>query len=120
VQVKISVRHGHLSDDNQAILREKAEKLLHFFDRITMIETTVDLQKTPDERCRVEFVVQAEHKHDFVAHESHADLLTAADMALHKIEGQLRRYKEKIQDHRRTPSVGEVAGTPGFENNPEE
>ena len=28
------------------------------------------------------------------------------------IEGQLRRYKEKIQDHRRTPSAGEVAGAP--------
>jgi hypothetical protein len=32
----------------------------------------------------------------------------------------LRRYKEKIQDHRRTPSAGEVAGAPAAEESGEE
>jgi len=109
VQVKIAVRHGHLNEATQRVIKEKAEKLLHYFDRLTLIEVTVDLQKTPDDRCRCEFVVQAEHKHDFVAAESHQELLAAIDLALHKIEGQLRRYKEKIQDHRRTPSTGDVS-----------
>jgi putative sigma-54 modulation protein len=110
VQIKISARHGHLNDDTQRFIRGKAEKLLHFFDRLTMIEVTVDLQK---EQQLVEFVVQAEHKHDFVAREGHADLAAAVDLVLAKLEGQLRRYKEKIQDHRRTPSAGQVAGAPG-------
>jgi putative sigma-54 modulation protein len=110
VQVKISVRHGHLGEATQQIIREKAERLLHLFDRITMIEVTVDLKKTEeDRRCRVDFVVQAEHKHDFVAQESQQDVVAAVDLALGKIQGQLRRYKEKIQDHRRKPSAGEVA-----------
>jgi putative sigma-54 modulation protein len=52
--------------------------------------------------------VQAEHKHQFVAHEQDANLLAAVDLVMAKIEGQLRRYKEKIQDRRRTPSAGEV------------
>ncbi len=123
MQVKISVRHGHLSENTQTTIREKAEKLLHFFERLTMIEVTIDLKdrgngRPPEDRkaledtCRVEFVVQAEHKHDFVAHESHQDVLAAVDLAFDKIEGQLRRYKEKIQDHRRRPSTGEVAGAP--------
>jgi putative sigma-54 modulation protein len=112
VQVKISVRHGHLSENNQAIIREKAEKLLHLFDRLTLIEVTVDLAKTPDEKCRVEFLVQAEHKHDFVAHESNQDVIAAVDLVLNKVQAQLRRYKEKLLDRRRTPSAGEVAGAP--------
>ena len=123
MQVKISVRHGHLSDGAQTIIREKAEKLLHFFERLTMIEVTIDLKdrgngrppedrKVLEDKCRVELVVQAEHKHDFVAHESHQDVLAAMDLALDKLEGQLRRYKEKIQDHRRKPSTGEVANGP--------
>jgi putative sigma-54 modulation protein len=121
VQVKISARHGHLSDSNQRVIRDKAEKLLHFFDRLTMIEVTVDLKKTEEDRCcRVEFVVQAEHKHDFVAHESHNDVLAAVDLCLDKIVGQLRRYKEKIQDHRRRPPTGEVAGAPRLEEGAEE
>ena len=109
MQVKISVRHGHLGEATQSAIREKAEKLLHLFDRLTMIEVTVDMKKTEEDRCHVEFVVQAEHKHDFVAQESQYDLLAAVDLALNKIQGQIRRYKEKIQDHRRKPSTGEVA-----------
>ena len=45
--------------------------------------------------------------------ESHHEVMAAVDAALHKVQAQLRRYKEKIQDHRRTPSVGDVAGGPG-------
>jgi putative sigma-54 modulation protein len=117
VQIKISVRHGHLSDATQQFIREKAEKLLHFFERLTMIMVTVDMKK---DHKWVEFLVQAEHKHDFVAHESHADLLAAVDLALDKLALQIRRYKEKIQDHRRTPSTGEVAGAPAVEEPGEE
>jgi putative sigma-54 modulation protein len=117
VQIKISVRHGHLSDETQQFIRDKAEKLLHYFERLTMIEVTVDLKK---DQKRVEFLVQAEHKHDFVAHESAAELPAAVDLALAKLALQLRRYKEKIQDHRRTPSAGEVAGAPASEESGED
>jgi len=117
VQVKISARHGHLSDATQQFIREKAEKLLHFFQRLTMIEVTVDLK---NEEKWVEFLVKAEHKHDFVASETHPDILAAVDLVMEKLESQVRRYKEKIQDHRRTPSTGEVAGTPALEEPSEE
>jgi putative sigma-54 modulation protein len=110
VQIKISVRHGHLNESAQQLIRDKASKLLHYFERLTIIEVTVDLKK--DDSKAVEFVVQAEHKHDFVARESHAELLTAVDMTLAKLESQIRRYKEKIQDHRRNHSAGEVTGAP--------
>jgi putative sigma-54 modulation protein len=104
VQIKISARHGHhLSDATQQFIRDKAEKLLRYFDRLTSIEVTVDV-----EGKLVEFLAHAEHKHEFVAHETNADVLVAVDAAVSKIEGQIRRYKEKIQDHRRRPSHGDV------------
>jgi putative sigma-54 modulation protein len=111
VQIKISARHGHLAEPVQQFIRDKAQKLVHLFSRLTMIEVTVDLQ---DELRIVEFNVSAEHKHDFVARESDKDVLAAVDLAMAKIEGQLRKYKEKIQDHhRRRPSTGSVeASTP--------
>jgi putative sigma-54 modulation protein len=117
VQIKISVRHGHISDATQQFIRDKAEKLLHYFERLTMIEVTVDMKK---DQKQVEFVVQAEHKHDFVARESNPELMAAVDVALDKLALQLRRYKEKTQDHRRTPSAGEVAGAPAAEESGEE
>ena len=103
MQIKISTRHGHLADATRQFIHEKAEKLLRYFERLTSIEVTVDV-----EAKNVEFLAHAEHKHEFVAHEANADLLAATDAAVAKIEAQIRRYKEKIQDHRRRPSHGDV------------
>lgn len=108
MQVKITARHGHLGDPAQEMIRDKAEKLLHYFDRLTLIEVVVDLKRTEEDRCHVEVKVQAEHKHDLVGLAAEHDVMAAVDQALHKVEGQLRRYKDKIQDRRRTPSIGEV------------
>jgi putative sigma-54 modulation protein len=107
VQIKISTRHGHLNEETQNHIREKAGKLLHFFQRIMQIEVVVDVK---DDDKFVEFLVSAEHKHDFVASERNPSLLAAVDLVLEKLEKQIRKYKEKVQDHRRTPSAGEVAG----------
>jgi putative sigma-54 modulation protein len=109
VQVKISARHGHLGDAAQAMIRDKAQKLLHYFDRLTIIEVTADLH---EDQKTVEVLVSAEHKHDFVARESNGELQVALDLALDKVVHQLRRYKEKIQDHRRTPPANGAAGRP--------
>jgi putative sigma-54 modulation protein len=109
VQIKISTRHGHLSEEHQEHIREKAGKLLHYFQRLMMIEVLVDLQ---DDEKLVEILVSAEHKHDFVASERSKDLLTAVDLVVAKLEGQVRKYKEKLQNHRRTPTRGDGAGAP--------
>jgi putative sigma-54 modulation protein len=117
VQIKISARHGHLGEATQQFIRDKAEKLLRFFERLTSIEVTVDLK---NEIKVVEFLVSAEHKHDFVASERNSDILAAVDLVVAKLERQISRYKEKIQDHRRRPSAGEVAGSPPSEESSDE
>jgi len=107
VTVKISARHGHLSDAAHKLIEEKAGNLIHFFDRLTMIEVTVDLG---DELHKtVEILCKAEHKHDFVAREQALEIQTAMDMAVHKIERQLTRHKEKLQDHRHDQHAGEIS-----------
>jgi putative sigma-54 modulation protein len=105
VQVKISTRHGHLSEATQQFIREKVQRLLHIFQRLTFIEVTVDLS---EEDKLVELLVSAEHKHDFVGSERNKDVLAAVDLVLDKLEAQVRRYKEKIQDRRRRPSAGDI------------
>lgn len=109
MQIKISARHGHLAEATQQFIHDKAEKLLHIFDRLTLIEVTVDLQ---GDLKKCEFKVLPEHKHEIVAHAENHDLLAAVDMVLHKLEMQLRRFKEKLQDHRRDQSASQVAGLP--------
>jgi putative sigma-54 modulation protein len=98
VQISISARHGHLSEATQEKIRAKAEKVVRLFERLQAIEITVDLQ-SPNS-VAVELLVSAEHKHDFVATESGEDLMGCLDGATHKIEQQLRKYKERVQEHR--------------------
>ena len=69
-----------------------------------MIEVTVDLQDKLHKE--VEILVDAEHKHDFVARERNGELLAAMDLAVDKIKHQIHRYKERIQNHRRDPARG--------------
>ena len=98
MQIKLSARHGHLTDAHQQEIRQKAEKLLHVFDRISMIEVTVDLGDKIFKK--VEILVDAEHKHDFIARDQHEELMAAVDLAVDRIKHQVHRYKEKIQDRR--------------------
>ena len=98
VQIKISSRHGHLSDDHQREIREKAERLLHYFERITQIDITVDLGDKIHKR--VEILVDCEHKHDFIARDEHVEVMGAVDLAFDRIQHQIHKYKEKIQERR--------------------
>ena len=107
MQIKITTRHGHLTEELQEHIRQKANKLTHFFQRLMMIEVLVDFQ---NDEMMVEFLVSAEHKHYFVASELNKDLLAAVDLVLDKLEKQVRKYKEKVQDHRRNLPTGDLAG----------
>jgi putative sigma-54 modulation protein len=97
VQIEISTRHGELEPDQQRYLHDKAEKLLKYFGRLMAIEIAVDHGK---HGWDVEILVSAEHKHDFVARESGSTPEVAMDQCVHKIEQQLRRYKERVQNHK--------------------
>jgi putative sigma-54 modulation protein len=103
VQVQISTRHGHLSDASQERITAKAEKLLRIFDRLTAIEIVVDL--TNSNSPRVDAKVSAEHKHDFVAHDQSDELMASIDTVIHRLEQQLRKYKEKVQERHRSPDA---------------
>lgn len=99
VQIEISSRHGHLSEASQERIKAKVEKLSKIFDRLTAIEVIVDL--TDPAKSRVDLKVSAEHKHDFVAHDESDNLMGSLDTVVHRLEQQLRKYKEKIQERHR-------------------
>lgn len=108
MQIEISTRHGSLGDDQQAYVRDKAEKLQKYFARIMSIEVAVDHHKHD---WQVEILVSAEHKHDFVATETGPTPQAAMDRCVHKIEQQLRKYKEKVQEHRDAIPQGGISRT---------
>jgi len=100
VQIKIAVRHGSVSEESQSKIIAKVEKLGRLFERLTQVEVTIDLERRDDPS--VDLKVNAEHRHDFLASSRSGDLMGSVDLVLHKIEQQLRKYKQKIQDHHRS------------------
>ena len=106
MQIKISARHGQLSEASREKISAKVSKLARYFERLTAIEVTVNLEHA--ESPSVELLVSAEHKHDFVAADRAENMLAAVEAALHKVEQQIRKYKERIQGHRFL-SPGELA-----------
>ncbi len=99
MQVRISTRHGELSQATQEKITTKVEKLQRYFERLTSIDVTVDLTKA-DEPV-IEVLVSAEHKNDFVAKDSSKDMFGSLDTIISKLEQQIKKYKEKIQNHGR-------------------
>jgi len=98
VQTTISARHGHLSQASQEKITEKVEVVRKFFDRLTAIGVTVDLEHR--ERPSVELRVRAEHHDEFVAVAEAESTFAALDSAIEKMEAQLRRFKERLKEHR--------------------
>jgi putative sigma-54 modulation protein len=98
VQINTSIRHGHISDATQATIQEKLEKLTRLYDRISALEITIDLEHRDLPAVDLKASVK---KHDFVAAAQAENLLAAVDVAVDKMEQQLRKHKEKVQDRHR-------------------
>jgi putative sigma-54 modulation protein len=94
VQISISTRHGQLKAETQERITEKVGKLPQFFNRVTGVEVTVDLEH--QESPHVEVRVRAEHANEFVAADRAPTVMAAVDSVVHKLEQQLRKHKEKI------------------------
>ena len=106
MQTKLSARHGQLSPATQSKITAKVSRLNRYFDGLTALNVTVDLQ-TPALPA-VEIVASAEHFHDMVSHEVSGHLWRSVDGAVQKLEQQLRKHKEKSRDHKHVQSSRKV------------
>jgi putative sigma-54 modulation protein len=109
VQIEVTCRHGNINDYARTHITEKSNKLLTFFERVTAIQVTIDFEHG---KAKSEILVDAEHKHNFVSHAVEDDVISSFDSAYHKMEQQIKKYKEKIQDHRRDVPMGEAFPDP--------
>ncbi len=44
MQLNIAIRHGHVSEPTQAMIREKLEKLTRLYDHLGTVEVTIDME----------------------------------------------------------------------------
>ncbi len=109
----ITGKHVEVSESLRQKVREKVEKLPRYYDNINQVEVIVELKDKG--KPSVEIIARGERGDLFVAKETGDEIQACIDAAVHKIERQLHRKKEKQRDNKNGPSMDEVVRPAGPE-----
>jgi putative sigma-54 modulation protein len=96
--ITISGKHIDITDSIRKHAEEKASKLPKYYSSINQIEVVIDGNQGGG--MSVEVIARAEHSKVFVGTETGEDAYRCIDMAVHKLERQLRRTKSKERDNK--------------------
>ncbi len=93
--ITVTGRHVHVTDSMKDYAIEKMSKIEKIAPRIIDVVITMDIQKLDN---KVDIVM----KYGPILIKSHAkstDMYVSIDMAIDKLDSQLRKYKSRIQDY---------------------
>ena len=97
MQISISGRHLHLSNEVQDYARSKVSKLTHFFNKIQTIEVVIAKEGL---NYTVEIIVKPDHHESFVGRGCGPDVQACIDLSMDKLERQITKHKEKVRNHK--------------------
>ena len=95
----ISGKHIEITEAIRKHAEEKTSKLPKYYNSINQVEVIIDGGQGGN--TSVEIIARAEHSKVFVGTETGEDAYRCIDMAVHKLERQLRRIKGKERNHKR-------------------
>ena len=101
----ISGKHIEITEPMKKHAEEKTSKLPKYYNSINQVEVVIDGGQGGS--ASVEIIARAEHSKIFVGTETGEDAYRCIDMAVHKLERQLRRAKSKERDNKHTTSSAE-------------
>ena len=99
----ISGKHIEITEAIRKHAQEKTSKLPKYYNSINQIEVIMD--GSEGGKTSVEIIARAEHSKIFVSTETGEDAYRCIDMAVHKLQRQLRRMKSKERDNKRSGST---------------
>lgn len=94
--ISVTGRHLDVTESMKQHAREKLEKIKKYFPRVIDIHVVMDIQKF---NHKVEVILQANHI-NIQAKEVTKDMYISIDKVVAKLDRQLKKYKNKIQEHR--------------------
>jgi len=93
--IQVTGRHVQVTEPMKAYAVDKLSKLERIGNRIIDIHVTMDIQKLTH---KVDIVMKYGHTL-ITSHASSTDMYATIDIAVDKLQKQLRRYKTKLTDH---------------------
>lgn len=94
----ISGKHIDITEAIKRHAEEKTSKFTRYYDSINRVEVIIDGNKGGN--ISVDIIARAEHSKVFVVKETGEDVCKCIDIAVHKLERQLRRKKSKERDNK--------------------
>lgn len=98
----ISGKHIEVTESMKKHAEDKTSKLPKYYNSINQVEVIIDGGQGGS--VSIEIIARAEHSKIFVGTETGEDAYRCIDMAVHKIERQLRRAKSKERDNKHSTS----------------
>ena len=95
MHLRISARHGKITEGTKEHIAQSCRKLEHYFDGIIDCEVVLDKEKNGD---KVEIIVKVP-QHTFAASASADNLYKALADAESKVRVQLKKHHDKIVSH---------------------
>ena len=96
----ITGKHIEITEAIKAYAEDKTSKLPKYYNSINRVEVVIDGGQSG--KTSVEVIARAEHSKVFVGTQAGEDAYRCIDMAIHKLERQLRRAKSKERDNKHT------------------
>jgi putative sigma-54 modulation protein len=106
----ITGKHIDITESIKAYAQEKTEKLPRYFSSINRIE--VIIEGNEGGMPMVEIIAGGEHSNVFVARETGEDTYACIDIAIHKLERQLHKKKEKQRNNKHIGGAAEIQMNP--------
>ena len=95
MQINITGHHMDVTSSLRSYIENKIERLQRHFEQITNIHVILTIEK---ERHKAEATVHVSRGNLF-ADSLHEDMYAAVDMLIDKLDRQLKKHKEKLNDH---------------------
>ena len=94
----ITGKHIEITEAIKRHAEEKTSKLPKYYNSINQVEVIIDGK--PSGNIGVEIIARGEHSKVFVVTETGEDAYKCIDVAVHKLERQLRRKKGKERNNK--------------------
>ena len=105
MHINVTGRHMDITDAIRDYATQRVEQELGDFPRIESVHAILSVEKY---RHKAEIVVQAKNHIRVDAREESEDMYASIDTAVDKAEKQLRRLRDKIQDHKSRERLADV------------
>ncbi len=97
MKITVEARHIDIEDEIREYAETKVGKLPRYYDQIKAVDVILDSEAG---LFTGEIIAHVSKKPPFIATHEDEDIRACIDLCMDKISQQLRRYKEKLRDHK--------------------